>query len=159
MDGENNIRKAVKDDIPDILKLLGQVNDLHAEGRPDLFIGGRTKYTADEIGEIIERSDRAVFVYSENGGVSGYAFCELNDFSGSHNLTDRREIYIDDICVDETRRGDHIGTKLYRYVRKYAADNGFYRITLNVWSLNPDAEAFYRSLGMKVFKLGMEDIL
>ena len=32
------IRKATHNDIPRILELLSQVNDVHAEGRPDFFI-------------------------------------------------------------------------------------------------------------------------
>jgi len=32
-------------------------------------------------------------------------------------------------------------------------------VTLNVWSCNPSALAFYESMGMKVQKIGMETIL
>lgn len=39
------IRKAEKKDIPRILALLGQVLQIHAEIRPDIFIPGTTKYT------------------------------------------------------------------------------------------------------------------
>ena len=155
------IRTAQKTDIPDILNLLGQVNNVHAEGRPDLFVKDRTKYSAPELETLISDDNHVIFVFCDENDphVAGYAFCELNIIENDHNLVSRREIYIDDICVDETKRGNHIGTELYRHVRKFASENDFSRITLNVWSLNPAAENFYRSLGMKVFKLGMEDIL
>ena len=40
-----NIRKAEEKDIPRLLALLGQVLQIHAEIRPDIFIPGTTKYT------------------------------------------------------------------------------------------------------------------
>ena len=45
------IRKAEKKDIPRILALLGQVLQIHAEIRPDIFIPGTTKYTLCELTE------------------------------------------------------------------------------------------------------------
>ena len=43
------IRKATLNDIPRILDLLSQVNDVHAEGRPDYFIKGKRKYDEEEL--------------------------------------------------------------------------------------------------------------
>ena len=59
----------------------------------------------------------------------------------------------------EKFRGQHIGQALYGYVKGYAKENGFYNITLNVWSRNTNAIGFYESLGMQVQKIGMEEIL
>ena len=39
------IRRACAADIPDVDRLLFQVNQLHHEGRPDLFKQGGRKYT------------------------------------------------------------------------------------------------------------------
>ena len=46
------IRKADNRDIDDVLRLLVQVNDVHAEIRPDLFVKGHTKYTVGELERI-----------------------------------------------------------------------------------------------------------
>ena len=46
------IRKAEIKDIARIGYLLHQVNDVHADGRPDLFIHGKRKYNDDELVEI-----------------------------------------------------------------------------------------------------------
>ena len=43
------IRKAKEKDIPRLLALLGQVLQIHAEIRPDVFIPGTTKYTVREL--------------------------------------------------------------------------------------------------------------
>ena len=43
-----DIRRAEERDLPGIRKLLFQVNQLHADGRPDLFKGPATKYSAED---------------------------------------------------------------------------------------------------------------
>ena len=49
------IRDAKEKDIPRILKLLEQVLQIHADIRPDIFIPGTTKYTIDELREILSQ--------------------------------------------------------------------------------------------------------
>jgi ribosomal protein S18 acetylase RimI-like enzyme len=58
--------------------------------------------------------------------------------------------------VDETARGKHVGKALYEYVRAYAKSIGCNNITLNVWEGNEAAISFYKNMGMKVQKTGME---
>lgn len=48
------IRKAEETDILIILELLKQVLQIHADIRPDIFIPGTTKYTADELMELLK---------------------------------------------------------------------------------------------------------
>ena len=155
-----NVRRAEIKDIPGILKLLVQVDMVHHEGRPDLFKGPATKYNAEELKGIIADKKTPVFVCVDDSGfVAGHAFCIAKQELDNSVLTDIKTLYIDDICVDEKARGKHVGTMLYEHVRKYAEDNGFYNITLNVWECNPTARKVYESLGFKPQKTGMEVIL
>ncbi|MCR4739683.1 MAG: GNAT family N-acetyltransferase [Lachnospiraceae bacterium] len=155
------IRRAEKRDIEDIDRLLFQVNNVHADGRPDLFKHGCKKYTDEELFEIIADEKRPVFVYTDEKDehVFGYAFCMIEEYENDHNMVDRKTLYIDDLCVDEEVRGRHIGSKLYEYVYGYAEGIGCHNLTLNVWSLNADAMKFYETLGLKPYKTGMEVIL
>ena len=142
------------------MDLLHQVNDIHAEGRPDLFVKGHTKYTAAEVAEVIKDPLTPVFVYIDGeAGLLGYCFCIVQDHTGEQHLAPVKTLYIDDLCVDAKVRGRHIGTALYEYVRSYAAESGFYNITLNVWARNPSAMKFYEALGMRPYKFAMEQIL
>ena len=68
-------------------------------------------------------------------------------------------LYIDDLVVDETVRGQHVGTALFEHVKDWAREQGFYNVTLNVWECNPGARAFYEAMGMRVMKTEMEAIL
>ena len=154
------VRTAEIEDIPRIIELLVQVDMVHHNGRPDIFKGPATKYNAAQLEEILKQEDTPVFVYvDDTGNVLGHAFCIHKQITGDSVLTDVRTLYIDDICVDEKSRGKGVGRALYNHVLDYAGTEGFYNITLNVWSCNPDAMKFYESMGMKPQKIGMEKIL
>lgn len=153
------IRRAEEKDIPRLDALLLQVNLVHHRGRPDLFRYGR-KYTDEELKSIIHNDARPILVAAdEDDTVQGYAFCIFQQHRDSHILTDVRTLYIDDLCVEEKTRGQHIGSLLYRAVLDYARAHGCYNVTLNVWSCNESALRFYESMGLKPQKIGMETIL
>lgn len=154
------IRRAEKRDIEGIDRLLSQVLMVHHRGRPDLFKAGGRKYTDEELEEILADESRPVYVAADEAGeVLGYAFCILIQNTGSHILTDIKTCYIDDLCVDEGLRGQHIGRQLYEYVLSRARETGCYNVTLNVWACNESAMRFYEKCGLKPQKTGMEAIL
>ena len=152
------VRKACKDDIASIIRLLHQVNMVHHVIRPDLFKPHTTKYDEQELEALLDDDTKPIFVY-DDGQVLGHAFCQLTEVSGHKLLCDVKTLYIDDICVDEAARGRHVGKALYEYVRDYARSIGCHNITLNVWEGNDAAFCFYKNMGMQVQKTGMEMIL
>ena len=152
------IRRAKNSDIPKILDLLEQVCMVHHNIRPDLFKGPATKYTEDELKAIIANDQTPVFVYVDEE-VKGYAFCIFKQYVNDNIPTDIKTLYIDDLCVDETLRGQHIGKDLYEYVLQFAREQGCYNVTLNVWAGNDSAISFYEKRGLKPQKIGMEVIL
>ncbi len=155
-----HVRLAKAGDISAILKLLVQVDMVHHNGRPDLFKGPATKYSEGELKELLKDDSTPVFVcVDEDEHVLGHAFCVHKQIVGDSVLTDVKTLYIDDICVDESARGRHVGSMLYEYVTDYAKKAGFYNITLNVWSCNPTAMKFYEAMGLKPQKICMERIL
>ena len=74
-------------------------------------------------------------------------------------MRDFKTLFIDDLCVDETCRGKHVGQALYNFALQYAKEQGCYNITLNVWEGNDGARAFYERMGMRVQETRMEKIL
>lgn len=155
------IRFAQQGDIAGIDKLLYQVAAVHHEGRPDLFKANAKKYTDDELSEIIGNPNTPILaaVDDESGELLGYAFCIIQEHKGDGVLTDIKTLYIDDLCVDEKLRGQHIGTAICEAVKRYAKEIGCYNINLNVWECNPSAMKFYLAAGMTPYKTGMEIIL
>lgn len=152
------VRRAEERDIPAIMDLLVQVDMVHHRGRPDLFKGPATKYTPDELREILANPDTPVFVWTEGERVLGHGFCILQR-SGGQLLVEHTTLYIDDICVDEGARGRGAGRELYDAILAYARELGCYNVTLNVWSCNPGAIRFYEKMGMTPYRISMEQIL
>ena len=155
----NRVRRAETGDIPAILELLVQVDMVHHNGRPDLFKGPAVKYNAAELEQILADEGTPVFVcVDEKERVLGHGFCILQH-SGGELMVEHTTLYIDDICVDAAARGQGVGRMLFERIREYARELGAYNLTLNVWSCNPDARAFYEKLGLVPYKTGMEMIL
>ncbi len=142
------VRKAGKKDIQAIIELLHQVDMVHHVIRPDLFKPNTTKYNEQELEALLDDESKPIFVF---GMVT-----EVKDDKLLQNI---KTLYIDDICVNEKARGQHVGTALYEFVRDYAKSKGCNNITLNVWEGNDPALSFYRNMGMKVQKTTMEIIL
>ena len=143
-----DIRLATTAEIPGLLALLAQVGQVHHEIRPDIFRAGALKYDAPALQNLLQDSTRPIFVAVEGDALLGYCFCVIKDYRGSGVQTDRVEVYIDDLCVEETCRGQGVATALYRHVTNLANDMGCAFISLNVWCGNDSAMAFYEKMGL-----------
>lgn len=154
------IRRAKQQDLEGINRLLYQVLMVHHNGRPDLFKGHVKKYTDEQLLAIIADDARPIFVgVDEADRVLGYAFCIFEQQLDNNVMTPIKTLYIDDLCVDETLRGQHVGSRIYEHVLAFAKENGCYHVTLNVWECNPSARKFYESMGLVPYKTCMEKIL
>ena len=153
------IRRAEEKDIPKLCDLLLQVCLVHHRGRPDIFKVGR-KYSKEELSVLLRDGSRPILVYTdESDAVVGYCFCIFQQHKDNSVLTDIKTLYIDDLCVDENRRGERVGRALYEAAVALARESGCYNLTLNVWSCNPSALRFYEAMGLLPQKIGMELVL
>lgn len=154
------IRKANLNDAEGIIKLLHQVAEIHHQGRPDIFRQGAQKYNAQNLADIFADPKRPVLVAVDaENRLLGYAFCVVNEVKDHLLLMDDKYIYIDDLCVEETARGQHIGRALLDAVRDYARAIGCRRLNLNVWACNPAARSFYDKNGFKPLETTLEQLL
>lgn len=150
------LRKAVDADIPELRRLLFQVGDVHHQIRPDLFRPGAIKYTESELADLLKDEDFPIFAAMEGESMLGYCFCQWRVFQNSTALTDRKELYIDDLCVDEKFRGRGIASELYEHTCAFARQIGCHFITLNVWSGNDGAMKFYERAGLRPRSVTMD---
>lgn len=154
------IRRANEKDLKSIHNLLSQVLEVHAKGRPDIFISGTRKYTDNELLQLFKDDSKPVFVWTDENDIArAHAFCVFEETKNCNNMHDMKTLYIDDICVDEEFRHRHIASEMFEYLKNFAKKNNCYHITLNVWELNKEAKAFYEKMGMKVLKTTLETII
>ena len=155
-----HIRKAEEKDILKIMELLGQVLQIHADIRPDVFIPGTTKYSEEELKAILKDEEKPIYVaVNEEDVCIGYAFCQIQEQPFSNNMVPFKSLFIDDLCVDQQIRGQHIGENLFEYVKSEARKLNCYEVTLNAWTGNTSAEKFYEKMGMRTKERQMEYIL
>lgn len=151
------IRRAIIDDIDRLLALLSQVLEVHAELRPDLFVSGTTKYSREDLKEMLKDENNPIYVATINDYVVGYAMCEIR--IPTSNMYPNKIFHLDDLCVDDKYRHQGVGEALYNHVVNEAKKNNCYEITLNVWPSNKAALKFYEKMGMKTRSIIMEDII
>ena len=153
------VRLAEIRDIPAMIDLLYQVGGIHHHIRPDLFRDNAIKYTPAQLEELLADETKPIFVCDDEGLVTGYCFCQIREYTDSTVLTDRKELYIDDLCVDENRRGQRIGSLLYDHALAFAKEIGCQFLTLNVWCGNDGAMRFYENAGLTPRNIMMENKL
>lgn len=154
------IRRAMEKDIPKLMELLGQVLQIHVEIRPDIFLPGTTKYTREELSQLLQDDTKPVYVAADEEDLClGYAFCQLKEQPFFNNMVPFTSLFLDDLCVDKRARGQRVGQQLFEHIKKEAKRMGCYEITLNVWEGNTSAEKFYAQMGMKTKERQLEYIL
>ena len=150
------IRFANTDDIPQLLNLLRQVERVHHDIRPDLFRDGGEKYEPETLKELLKDVNCPVLAAVEDGVVVGYAFCVLEETAGDPARLDRKELYLDDLCVDASVRGKGVAKQLWQGTVDLAKQLGCDAVTLNVWEGNDRARKFYENCGLTVRKTFLE---
>ena len=152
------IRKARPSDIPVLNELLQDILQVHHQARPDIFKSGGQKFSEAELVALLEIPDKPIFVFELEGQVVGHLFCEFRTTSGDV-LEPIKTLFIDDLCVASSVRGQKIGEQLYEFALSYAKEQGCHNLTLDVWADNAGAVRFYERQGMKPQKFRMEQII
>lgn len=150
------VRFAKEEDLLQINEIRRQVNDLHAEGRPDIF---KPEFKGEITGmaaAYMQREDCSVAVCEREGKICGFAM--LRDITRPENayMHARRYLDVDEFGVDASCRRQGVGHEMMQWLRSHAKDRGFDRLELNMWSFNEGALAFYEQEGFITYRRYME---
>ena len=150
------IRFATVEDIPQLIGLLRQVEGVHHDIRPDLFRDGGEKYEPETLKVLLADKTRPVLAAEEAEKVLGYAFCVVEETKNDPARLDRRELYLDDLCVDASVRGKGVAKRLWQ-------GNGRPGKTARLRCRDPErlggqrpARKFYENCGLTVRKTFLE---
>ena len=117
------------------------------------------KITHEELKEIIVKQEEPIYVYvDENDQVLGHLFL-LIKVSDSPVRYPSKRLFIEDLCVDSSARGQRIGQQLCNFAKNLAREWECSSLTLNVWNDNTSAYDFYDHLGFKPQQTQMELLL
>ncbi|NRG98651.1 GNAT family N-acetyltransferase [Streptococcus suis] len=152
------IRLANQADVPVLIDLLQEILQVHYQARPDIFRSEGQKFSEEDLKVLLDNPAKPIFVYEVDGQVVGHLFCEITTATGDV-LEPVKTLFIDDLCVSSSVRGQKIGEQLYDFALSYAKEQGCHNLTLDVWADNSGAVRFYERLGMKPQKFRMEQII
>ena len=155
-----SIRLAQPKDIPDLLRLLEQILSVHHQARPDIFKEEGSKYSGQDLENLMMQEQTPIFVYENSDGqILGHLFVTIKEVTDNPVLQPIKTLFIEDLCVAQAARGQKIGDQLYQFAVSYAKEIGCYNLTLNVWNDNEGALRFYQRQGMKPQETVMETII
>ncbi len=150
------VRYAKREDLPRVNELRRQVNDLHVEGRPDVFKPGFNQMMQDFLYTIFESDNMDVIVAERENVICGFACVQYVRKPESPYSFARHFYDVDEFCVDGAFRRQGIATELIDFIKQEAKVKGFDRVELNMWEFNDGARAFYESVGFKTYRRYME---
>ncbi|MBQ7919848.1 MAG: GNAT family N-acetyltransferase [Lachnospiraceae bacterium] len=150
------VRFAKEEDLARVNELREVVNDVHTEGRPDIFKPGFCDELRDYIYEIWEAENKDIIVAERDGVICGFACVHFVDKPESPYINARKFYDIEEFCVDEAFRRQGVATELIDFIKEDAKRRGMKRLELNMWEFNQGALAFYESVGFKTYRRYME---
>ena len=153
------VRFARDGDLERVNELRRMVNDLHVEGKPDVFKPGFCDELRDYIHVIRADPNKEIVVAELEGSVCGFAV--LNHIVRPENpfMYERDFLDIDEFAVDEACRRRGVASAMVAFIRAWAKEKGYKRLELNMWEFNRGALAFYEAAGFSTYRRYMEIFL
>lgn len=150
------IRFARRDELDEVNRIRLQVNDLHVNGRPDIFRAGFCDELKNHVYERFDAEDSDVIVALKNQEIVGFASLEYIKRPESAYCLARSVYRVEEFGVDENHRRKGIGKKLIEWIGEDARQKGFDRVDLDMWQFNESALKFYESIGFSTYRRYME---
>jgi ribosomal protein S18 acetylase RimI-like enzyme len=144
------IRRAAIADLPAVLALLEQVDELHRQALPWLLRPVESAPLTDFLEPYVSETDRAMFLaVASDGAVAGVLYLFLRQPARAPMVRPTVVAEIDCLAVDAAFRRQHIGTRLVAAAVDWARANSATRTELGVYEFNEPARAFWSSLGFE----------
>lgn len=150
------VRFARNEDLERVNELRKQVNDVHVEGRPDIFKPGFNEELRDHIYEIWEAEDKDIIVAERDGIICGFACVQFVDKPENPFMNARQFYAVDEFGVDEAFRRQGVARELIDFIKQDAIKRGLQKLELNMWEFNKEALAFYEAVGFRTYRRYME---
>ena len=133
--------------------LAQQVHAMHVQWRPDIYTPANELWPQDRFDTAV--GERQLFAAKIGDAVVGYVYLRLRNYDMTGH-TRRKVLLVDEICVDETRRNQGIGTEMMIEVRAIANAFGCTDLQLGVYPQNYEALAFYQKCGFRIRSIDMQ---
>lgn len=147
------IRDAQLNDYLAVENILKQVQELHVNLRPDIYKPMDVVMSEESYLESIKKDK---FMVVEVEGVLCGLFILIERIYNMPTHIKRKIIYLDTMVIDKEYRNKGIGTKVFEYIKRYAKENKYDGIELQVNARNVVARKMYEKNGFTEKSINME---
>lgn len=148
------IRPATLDDFDALTLLEAEVQAIHVEGAPHIYIPGGV-YSRASYAELFATPGNVVVLALEGEQAVGYLHYEVKTREASEFTYGSKTLHIHALSVKATERRKGYGEALMDYALARAAEHEVDRVTLDVGAFNTSAVKFYEKLGFKAQQIKM----
>lgn len=150
------VRYAKRYELERVNELRKIVNDMHCNGRADIFKSGFCKELEEYVYTLWEEKKSDVIVVIRDNEICGYACVDYVERPESPYNLARRFYHINEFGVDEKFRRMGVATELFNFIKSEAAEKNFEKVELDMWEFNDGALKFYESVGFTTYRRFME---
>lgn len=150
------VRPATEADYDVLNELRRQVNELHVQGRPDIFRPGFGEELQQHLLNYFHSDTNSALAAEAEGRVAGFALVDFIHRPASPYNLPRDFYHVAEIGVDAGCQRKGVATALLTFMQRDARERGFGRIELDMWSFNGGALAFYERMGFRTYRRYME---
>ena len=143
------VRFAKEKDLDIINELRKQVNDIHVEGRPDLFKAGFGAEIRDFAKVIMSGENSDIIVAERNGIICGMVCVDYVNKPETPYSKARSFYHVQEIAVDANHRRQGVAKELLEFMIADAKKRKLGKIELDVWEFNDSAIEFYQAVGFR----------
>jgi ribosomal protein S18 acetylase RimI-like enzyme len=143
------VREATEADADSISSLNSDVQAAHASAVPWLFKpAGPGTFAPDVVAELLDEPGNLVFIAEvESSSPAGYVYAEIIDRPETSFNYAYQMIYIHHVSVRPMLRRQGVGRALLEAVQAEASKRDIHMISLDVWTFNDAARAFFSRSG------------
>lgn len=150
------VRFAEEKDLNIINELRKQVNDIHVEGRPDVFKAGFRTEIRDFAKVIMNGENSDIIVAERNGVICGMVCVDYVNKPETPYSKARSFYHVQEIAVDVNYRRQGVAKELLEFMITDAKKRKLGKIELDVWEFNDSAIEFYQAVGFRQTRRWME---
>jgi diamine N-acetyltransferase len=144
------VRRATEADAEWVSALNAKVQALHAAALPWRFKPPGTFVEAD-VSALLAKPENLIFLALVDGDPAGYAYAEVVHRPETSLMYAYEQVHIHHLGVSSNYRRQGVGGALLGAVRAAALELGIALLTLDVWSFNEGARAFFRRHGFSPY--------
>ena len=149
-------RRATKDDLGIMNRLLHELHTIHAAAVPSVHrIPAPPEEPAAYIVELLSNPDVMILIAEIDGEPAGLVHVQIKTAPGYPYVVPRTYAHMMEIVVLKQYRRRGIGQALLEQAEKWSAGRGATKMQKGVWEFNSDAIEFYERFGYETFSRRM----